>query len=606
MHRRSLGILGALLAVALAAPAAAAPPGPDIFPLARVKKGQKGFGLTVFEGTKPERFEFEVIGVARNFLPRMDLIIVKSDDPKIQQVGLARGMSGSPLYLEGKVACAYSYGWAFSKINFGLCTPIEYMVAELDRPARGPEKTALASAEEWQRYVPLEALADRGGERSRPTDSWLLRAPLPTPPPLPRTDDGQVVRAGLPLAISGLGATAFEQARKIFAPFDIEPMQGGGGGDPTRGPRRFEMGGAIGGELARGDVSMVATGTVSYIAGDRLLAFGHPFTQFGEAYIPTTTAEVHLVVPSIYTSWKFATPLRTLGSIVQDRQAGIVVDTRKTTEMIPVVVNVRSPTREESFKVEVLRHRFLTPALVGMIATNAAQTLVPDVADVTVMIESRLAVRGFAPLVFTDYRYSPDGAGSAIASARALRVLLPLLFNPFAPVHLDRVDIDVTVAFKADYVSIEALRVPDLELPAGKQTHIDVVMRPYAGQEYVERIPLTIPERLAGATVKIEVVPGDQARPDVAPPESLRDVVEALRKTYPANTLVATVYTPDEGVTLGGKVIPNLPDSALDTARPATSSRRADAYKSVDRAVVPSRRVVEGKQEIIVKIRDDK
>ncbi len=129
-------------------------------------------------------------------------------------------------------------------------------------------------------------------------------------------------------------------------------------------------------------------------------------------------------------------------------------------------------------------------------------------------------------------------------------------------------------------------------------------MRPYAGKEYVEKIPLTIPERLAGSLVKIEVVPGDLARPDVAPPTSLDEVVAALRKTYPANTMVATIYSPDEGVTIDGKILADMPDSAIDTVRPATSTRRADAYKSITRAVVPSKKVVQGKQELVVKIKD--
>ena len=110
----------------------------------------------------------------------------------------------------------------------------------------------------------------------------------------------------------------------------------------------------------------------------------------------------------------------------------------------------------------------------------------------------------------------------------------------------------------------------------------------------------------AGEQVRLEVVPGDMARPDIAPPESLQDVMVALKKTYPANTLVVTLYTPDEGVTLGGKVIPNLPDSALDTARPATSTRRGEAYKSISRTVVPSKRVVMGRAELTIKVQDKK
>src|SRR5512134_157640 len=132
---RRLGFLGAAAALAfLLGPHGQAQKGapanaklPEIFPLSQVKAGQKGYGLTVLRGTTPERFEFEVVGVLRNMLPKMDIILVKSDDPKLQLPGMAKGMSGSPLFIDGKVACAFAYAWSFSKEPFGGCTPIEYM-----------------------------------------------------------------------------------------------------------------------------------------------------------------------------------------------------------------------------------------------------------------------------------------------------------------------------------------------------------------------------------------------------------------------------------------------------------------------------------------------
>lgn len=627
MRLRLLSIAAALTGT-LAAPAPSHAKGPEIFPLEKVRKGQKGYGLTVFEGTKPERFEFEVLGVLKNALPKQDLILVMSNDPKILAVGFARGMSGSPLYIEGKVACAFSYGFPFSRGNIGACTPIEYMIADGKRALQqnGDPRRQLASREEWERYRPLEsalagAILGRDGKDGRRTGNgadtrpgrgrgvpWLLRAPLPTPPPQPAAggDAAGLVRAGVPLAVSGLGPTAFEQARALFGPYGLEPTQAGGGsGDPNAGPRGFEMGGAIGATLARGDVSMVATGTVSYVDGNQVLAFGHPFFGFGELHMPAVLAEIHRIIPSFNMAFKMSSPLRTLGSMVQDRQSSIVVDTTRQTSMIPVEIRIKGPSGDtERFRSEVLRHRFLTPPLVGMMAANAAQVIAPDVADATVTTQSTVHVKGFEPLRFIDYTYSPDGAGTAIAMARGLRILQPLLFNPFAPVAIERVEIDVSISYRADVTEIEAIRVPDLELPFGERTHVDVVLRPFGGPSYVERIPLRIPERLAGQTVKIEVVPGDAARPDVAPPESLEDVIAALRKSYPANVLVVTVYTPDEGVTLGGKVIPNLPDSAIDTALPATSTRRGNAYRSISRTVVPAKRVVQGRQELVVKIKE--
>jgi hypothetical protein len=566
--------------------------------------GQKGYGLTVFQGTTPERFEFEVLGIVKNFLPKEHIILVKSDDPKLAVTGFAAGMSGSPLFIDGKIACAFSFGFRFNKVAIGGCTPLEYMLEDAHRPLRGKETTALASQEEWNRFEPIKKFLSPVLATQR-HESFLLRPPLPTVPPS-AARESDLVRATVPLSISGLGPSAFEQARQIFAPLGIEPMQAGGGsGDPGRGPDKFELGGPIGVQLISGDVSAVGTGTVSYIDGSKVLGFGHWMFMFGETYMPVVAAEIHTIIPSATQAFKLSSPLRVLGSLVQDRQSSITADTTKLAETVPVDIFVSNGTESKVFHSDVVRNRFLLPPMVGVTVSSAAQTLTPDVADVVVAIDSKIHVRGHEPLAFSDYLFSPEGAtANVISSARALRVLVPLLFNPFEPVTIDRIEVRMRIAYKNDYNEIKAVRIPHIQLPFGKKTYVDVVLKSYAGGEYVERIPLTIPERLAGSLVKLEITPGDATKIDAAPPESLSDVMASLRKTYPSTVLVATVYTPDEGVTLGGKVIANLPDSAIDTVRPAASTRRGEAYKSMARTVVPMQRVISGKQELIVKVED--
>jgi hypothetical protein len=600
-------VAGAVIAglLPLAAASTAHAKGPDVYPVSQVKKGQKGYGLTVFQGTTPERFEFEIVGVMKNYLPKMDLVLVKSDDPKITATGFAKGMSGSPLYIDGKVLCAFSYGWSFNKLAMGGCTPVEFMVQEAKTPLRGPDSTALASADEWRRYAPLD-----GYEKGRaalaaadaPRDAWILQSPLPPAPPAP-SGDGSVQRAGIPLALSGFGPRAFADAASMFAPFGLEPMQAGGSGDASAGPTKYEMGGAIGVQLIRGDFSITGTGTVSYIDGKTVLAFGHPMFQMGEVYMPTCASEIHAVVASAQFPFKLSSPLRTIGALVQDRQSMIQIDAAKQVDMIPVDVTIEGPAGSKQFHTEVARNRFLTPQLVMMSVVNGAQSMYPDVADAIVTVESKLHVRGFEPLTFVDYMYSPDGAaGNAIASARALRVISPILFNPWSNVTLDRVDVKVSVQFKADYANIVEMRAPAAEVPYGQKFELEVTMQPFGGKPYVVKIPVTLPEKLAGQQVRIDVVPGDFARLDVAVPENVEQLVAALRKTYPGNVLVVTVSTADEGTTLGGKVVPRLPDSAIDTARPAASSGRGEAYKSILRVAVPTKRVVQGRAELMVTV----
>ncbi len=576
------------LVVAMLTATSAQAQGPEIFPLSQVRPGQHGYGLTVFQGTTPERFDFEVIGIAKNFLPKLDIILVKSDDPKLQLAGFAQGMSGSPLYIEGKVACAFSYGFRFNKIAMGGCTPIENMLAEAHHPQRraaGP----LAAAEPWAEFND--------------------RMKGPPAMPIAPAGDGKMVPAAVPLVISGFTPAAFGSAQKIFAPYGLEVMEGGaGGGDPTRGPLKFEPGGSIAVELVTGDMSMAAVGTVTYMDEDRVIAFGHPLFGTGESDIPVAGAEVSVVVPSSQTAFKLASPTRVLGTLIQDRQSAIVADTSRKTSMVPVDIHVKSDEGEQQFHIQVISHRFLSPQLTTAALQSVVSLLTPDLAVVTVNLKSTIKIRGYDPLTFVDYIYSAEGLNAnTIAAARGLKVLTPLLFNPFEPIHLDGIELDAEIAYKANYAEIRSLRLPDAELTAGEETYVDVVLRPYNGAEYTQRIPLTIPARLAGSTVKIEVVPGDAARADIAPPENFPQIMDALRhKTFAANVLVATVSTSDEGVTLGGKVLPDLPESALDTARPGATSRLADGYHSLVRVQAPTKQVVTGKQEIAVKIADRK
>src|SRR5262249_36608966 len=375
----------------------------DIFPLSKVRPGMKGYWLTTIQGQKPIRFDFEVIGIARNFLPKTDIILVKSEDPQLALTGFARGMSGSPLFLDGKIACAFSYAFRFSKLSMGGCTPIEYMLEAATHKPRGDN---LATVTEFQKAT------------AAPSQAYLLRPPLPAPP-----KDQPLVQADIPLAISGLGPRAFAEARRIFARFDLEPMQGlGGGGDLASGSGTFELGGNIHMVFASGDFTAGGTCAVSYIEKDLVLGCGHPLMGMGESYMPVATAEVQFTVPTLDTSFKLAYPVREAGALVQDRLAAVVADTSKRVAMIPVRVTVKNNEGLKVFSTNVIANRFLTPQLATLAVANAVQVMSPDMTDATLTVKSTLSVKGFGPLAFTDYLYSAEGASlAALSTARGLR-----------------------------------------------------------------------------------------------------------------------------------------------------------------------------------------
>jgi hypothetical protein len=618
MHMRGLvrrcaavGVFGCA-AVAYAQPT-------EIFPVSKVQRGQTGYGLTTFAGTKPERFTFEVVSVVKNFLPKQDIILVKSDDPKLAVSGFWQGMSGSPLYLDDKLVCAFSYGFRFNKVALGGCTPIEYMKREGDafrrsktvQAAGGTYKTVqpmAASLDDWRRLTPTvdaaQAMAALGPVRK----SWLSSAPLPSPVQRPPSIDDQTMTASMPLSISGFSAPAFGQLEKLFGDSNIVPVRAGGstGGKVEGAPGRFVPGAPLAVELIRGDMSAAGICTVSYVEGDKVLSCGHPIFQTGETYAPVATATIHAVVPSAQSAFLMGTAINEIGSLVQDRQAAIVADTGLRSPTIPVDISITSGTDKHTekgaFHVEIMNNKFLTPSLAGAAVMNAINYYLPDRDDVTARIESSVRIKGGEPINFVDYVYANDGAASVMGAVRGLRVLVPLLLNPYAPVSIERVELKVDLRFEANYGEIKEVKIPTSDLVVGHNM-IRVLMSTWDGKDIIEEVPVEVPAGLAGGIVQLEVCAGDTAKLDAPPPVDLPSLLTAFRSLLPGTVWSVTLYPADEGIALDGKLVRDLPQSALDKLHPQSHTQRAQLYKPISRTKSPARRVVNGTSSTLVHVR---
>jgi hypothetical protein len=591
----------------------------EIFPVSKVQRGQTGYGLTTFSGSKPERFTFEVVSVVKNFLPKQDIILVKSDDPKLAISGFWQGMSGSPLYLDDKLVCAFSYGFRFNKVALGGCTPIEYMKRDGEAIRRGKAvpvggvsyKTVqpmAASLADWRRLTPTvdaaQAMAALGPVRK----SWLLSAPLPAPVPSPPSLDDQTMTASVPLSVAGFSAPAFGQLEKLFGDTNIVPVRAGGstGGKLEGGPTQFVPGGPLAVELIRGDMSAAGFCTVSYVEGNKVLSCGHPIFQTGETYAPVATASIHTVVPSAQSAFLMGTSIHEIGSLVQDRQAAIVADTGLRSPTIPVDISITSGTDKHvekgTFHVEVMSNKFLTPSLTGAAVMNAINYYLPDRDDVTARIASQIRLKDLEPINFVDYVYANDGAANVMGAVRGLRVLIPLLLNPYAPVTIERVEIKVDLRFEANYGEIKEVKIPTADLVVGHNV-IKVLMSTWDGKDVLEEVPVEVPASLAGGIVSLEVCAGDSAKLDAPPPVDLPSLLHAFRSFLPGNIWAVTLYPADEGVALDGKLVRDLPPSALDKLHPQSHTQRAQLYKPISRTKSPAKRVINGTSSILVRVR---
>ena len=614
------GIAQLCAAIGVLATASVAQAGPtEIYPLSKVQRGQTGYGMTTFAGTTPERFTFEVVSVVHNFLPKQDIILVKSADPKLQTSGFWQGMSGSPLYIDDKLVCAFSYGFRFNKVALGGCTPLDYMKKDGDayrRTSPTPAATkgapkmvypAAATLSDWKRLTPRVDVADALDALGPARKNWLLSAPLPPVLPKPSAIDGdQTLRASVPLSVAGFSAPAFSTIEKMFDDSNIVPVRTGGtstrAADPN-GPKSFVGGGSIAVELIRGDMSAAAVGTVSLVEGNKVLAFGHPMFQTGETYAPVSTAYVHTVIPSAMSAFVMGTAVNEIGSLVQDRQSAIMADTELRTPTVPVDITIVSGSGKHSetgkFHVELLNNKFFTGQLTGAALMNAVNYYLPDRADVTARVESTVRIKGHEPISFVDYMYANDGAASVMGAVRGLRVLVPLMLNPYAPVVVESVEMKVDLKFEANFGEIKEIKTGDLKVGPNV---VKVLMSTWDNKDVLEDVLVIVPESLAGSIVSMEITAGDSAKLDAAPPVDLKSLLAAFRSLLPGNVWAVSLYPADEGVAMEGKLVRDLPPSAQDKLRPQTHTQRAQVYKPIARTTSVAKRVVNGSATTLVRI----
>ena len=263
-----------------------------------------GQALTVFQGTKPEPFKVRVVSVMRNFLPKQDVILIRAEDPRVEFSGIVAGMSGSPVYIDGKLVGAVAYAWSFAKEPLGGVTPIETMLAERARPRR-------AGGEILAQNAPRP-------DSARGPDAMARGLGLPPMAPVAAAGAAGLVRASVPLSVAGFTPRTRRRADRRAAAdrhgAACRPAAGAASARPRAG--HVEPGSAIGVELVRGDMSTVATGTVTYIDRRNVFAFGHPLFGIGEVYLPLVDAEIHAFLPSLAQSFKMSSPLQ------RDRHAG--------------------------------------------------------------------------------------------------------------------------------------------------------------------------------------------------------------------------------------------------------------------------------------------
>ncbi|MBI3893157.1 MAG: hypothetical protein HY303_16685 [Candidatus Wallbacteria bacterium] len=501
------------LTLALALFLAVACPAADFLPVSEIKPGMKGHGLTVFSGTEPERFEAEAVAVLKNALPGQDLILVRCSGHDLEKTGIIAGMSGSPIYFDGRLAGALSYAWTFGKEPIAGVTPIASMLDDMKRSSS------------------------------------------------PASGTTGLRRLSSPLLVSGFTPTLLEALKKRVGSLGLVPVLGSGSAQPGPvPPARPVPGGAIGVELIRGDWNASAVGTITHVDGDRVLAFGHPLFGLGPVAVPATGATVHTIFSSSYLSFKFASPLGSLGSLVEDRQSCIVVRRGEEPRMVPVKLRTRNVRtgRNQVFALEVVDNAKLTPSLVLESAANALDAAEATSDDLTAEVRLRARLRDGRELELSD-RF--DNGRNGPFNLASFAPFLELPDNSYAPAFLASIEADLellpgraTAEILDAYPSVRQAR-------AGETFLVQVAVKPYGKPAQTLGVPVVMPAGAPEGLVRVDIDGGAAIAPDLARPEDLDGLLKYVQARNRATDLVVSVEEPGRVLDHRGFHISRAPGS---------------------------------------------
>ncbi|GEM_PF-194282 len=587
---------------------------PNIIPVSDIKRGMKGYALTVFEGETPDKFEIEVVDVVRDYVTGQDAVLFRSSDPRLEHSGIVGGMSGSPIYIEGKLAGALAYGYRFNKDPMGGMTPIENMLEIADLPYR-PEVLPQA---------PSRALGREGS--SAWADQMLALGVNPLPE---RRRPGQAAGGsgapsgggleaiGAPMSVAGLGPHA---AQFLADATGMVPVRGGGSffsgaqraaratapGTPATGAAKHNWipGDSVSVVFIAGDNGAAPNGTVTWVGGkhnEKLLAFGHPMYGEGPANLPIANAHVHTILNSVERSVKLSSALDVQGTMIQDRQPAIYLRTDIQTAMIPVTTSVTGPDEElapRRYHSSVAANQALTPPLVATLLLDAVEEAGNDAVEVVLETDHRIQIetsQGPRTIVLHEETYYPRGViRGLMARSRALTIIMAALDNRFEIAKIISVEQEARLHYSAEVEAIDRVRVASGEIRAGELLDLQVDYRPPMGAVRTETVSIRIPKDAGGERIVVELAGGEWVTPYAPLPTSVDDLIDNLAQSYPARSLIGTVYRSTEGLATEHGLMDALPESVLQTLSPAGSNRKAVHFKQAARRVIRTDAIIQG------------
>ncbi|MEG9434521.1 SpoIVB peptidase S55 [Terriglobus sp. ADX1] len=583
--------LAAVLPVATAAAQNAAQPPlhADTFPLSEVHRGLHGTAWTVFEGTDPEPMDVEILGRLKDAIgPGQDMILARLHGAKPEFTGVVAGMSGSPVYIDGKLlgALAYRIG-QFSKEPICGITPIGSMLQVRDLPTLAPP----------------------------PIATPLSKASVSETSP-------EIHAIDTPLVFSGFSQDTIAKYADNFRTLGLEPVSGIGSASPdTPQPQPIIPGSAVSAILARGDLNVAATCTVTYVDAKQLLACGHPMTQYGDISIPMTKSEVIATLASPMNAFKIVNSTETVGSFTQDRANAVAGTFGRTARMIPVAVDITpepgSGLPAQSLHFEVLDNRQLTPQIMlaavyqslnqnNTAANQMSLRLTGDIA-----LEDAEGRPGTVHLAST-FAASDNQPAAQLATLSFAQKFLAVFGNDLAQPKITGIHLHAVAVPRRESAELETARLSTNEAQPGDTIQVEATIRPFQRESRVVRIPITLPTTLTPGPLRIFVSDGPSLDRLLTPPPAagsvnlgVQDTVAQLNRTHSNDRLYVTLLDHQTQAVTAAAALPSLPPSIANVLQPMRGTRQITftSETAAEAGSAPAEAQLSGAEVLTIRIR---
>jgi hypothetical protein len=526
-------------------------------PITQIRTGMRGVAYTVFEGIKPELMDVEVLGILHNVNgPRGDIILVRLHGQKVEYTGVVAGMSGSPVYFDGKLAGAIAFRIGeFSKEPIAGVTPIADML-EINALDKSPiEEAATAKP----------SISDAAGKTAAPGDGGSVGASV-------QDFRDYLKPIDAPLVFNGFSEDAVRAFAPQFASAGIIPVMGAGSVSNDKQPEPLVPGSAVSAVLVSGDMDIAATCTVTYVDPQRLLACGHPLLQFGSVDLPMNKAEVLATLPSPLNAFKIVNTTESAGAFVQDRHTGILGLFNKQPDMIPVTLTIHGGSSTKDFHYQVLNNARLSPVAIMATVFNALHGVNEYGEEITYRMTGSLDIKGF-PEVALKNMFTPEDGGQPAAMEAALSLgerFGQIYDNPYSAPAVEGVKLDFDLIRERRWARLESARTDVTEVRPGDKIMVETVLAPYRGERSVRQIPVKIPTSASKGTLRILVTDGEtldhmsHMNPAFARKLDLASTIAVLNKEHANNRIYVSLLEADPEARVADKVMPTLPLSIMN------------------------------------------